>query len=253
MKQLKALVLDIETSPIRAWVWGTRDQQISIPQIDRDSFVMAWSAKWVKDPASKIIYRDQRHARNIANDKPILQPLRELLDEAEIVITQNGQSFDGPRINARFMLQGIKPPSPYRHFDTYRLVRRVAQFTSNKLEYLTEHLNTKYKKLSHKKYPGFSLWTECMKGNMDAWHEMEKYNKHDVLSTTELFVNLRAWAPEYMPRIFVISDPSRECATCGKTKLQARGYAVTKTARFHRYQCTACGSWQRGEKVKGVL
>ena len=42
-------------------------------------------------------------------------------------------------------------------------------FTSNKLEYMTDKLCKKYKKLKHGKYAGFELWKECLHGNMDAW------------------------------------------------------------------------------------
>ena len=118
------------------------------------------------------MYRDQRNAKDILDDKAILKPLWKLLDEADIVITQNGKNFDSPKLNARFIMHGWAPPSPYKHLDTYQIVRQAAKFTSNKLEYLTEKLCTKYKKLEHAKYPGMVLWTECLAGNRAAWNEM---------------------------------------------------------------------------------
>jgi hypothetical protein len=54
---------------------------------------------------------------------------------------------------------------------------------------MTEIYNKKYKKQSHKDFPGFSLWEECMRGNKKAWDSMKKYNIFDVLSLEELFVN----------------------------------------------------------------
>jgi len=82
----------------------------------------------------------------------------ELLDQADILITQNGQAFDSPKINTRFILNGMKPPSPYKHLDTYKIAKKVASFTSNSLEYLTDKLCIKYKKLAHAKFPGMLLW-----------------------------------------------------------------------------------------------
>jgi uncharacterized protein YprB with RNaseH-like and TPR domain len=128
--------------------------------------------------------------------RKILRDLWKLLDEADIVITQNGKNFDTPKLNARFIEHGMKPPSPYKHLDTYQIARSAAKFTSNKLEYLTEKLCTKYKKLKHEKFPGFALWAECLKGNVAAWNEMRRYNKHDVLATEELYMKIRAWAPQ---------------------------------------------------------
>jgi len=180
MEKLRTLVFDIETTPITAYVWGLKDQNISLNQIVKDWSVMAYGAKWLGE--KKVYYQDTRHDRD---DKKVLQGIWKLLNEADIVITQNGQSFDGPKLNSRFILNGMQPPSPYKHLDTYRIVKRVMEFTSNKLEYLTDKLCTKYKKLHHHAFPGMSLWSECLKGNMKAWEEMKTYNIHDVLSTED--------------------------------------------------------------------
>lgn len=247
----KVLILDIETSPMLVYVWGLKDQYVDIHQIHSDWSVLAWAAKWLDEPASKTIYMDVRKAKDLRDDKAILQPLWELLNEADIVITQNGKSFDGPKLNARFMLHGMQPPKPYKHLDTYRLVKSVAQFTSNKLEYLTEKFCTKYKKLSHKKYPGLSLWIQCLKGNVEAWEEMKKYNIHDVLSTEEFYGKVRSWAPQSMPKVYEVLNPDLECSSCGKTgSLRKRGIHVTKSAKTQRYQCQLCGSWSLGGKIK---
>src|SRR5882672_6357813 len=108
MTALKVLVLDIETAPLLVYVWGLKDQYVGLNQLAQDSHIMAWSAKWLDEPASKIRYHDQRHLK-AGNDLPILRPLWHLLDKADIVITQNGKAFDSKKINARFMLHGIKP------------------------------------------------------------------------------------------------------------------------------------------------
>lgn len=96
-----------------------------------------------------------------------------MLDEADIVITQNGRKFDQKKLNARFILNGFKPPSSYKHIDTLVIARKHFGFTSNKLKYMTDKLCTKYKKLDHSKFPGMELWRECLKGNSEAWTEME--------------------------------------------------------------------------------
>ncbi len=250
MIQPKVLVLDIETAPMLAYVWGRKDQNIGLSQIHSDWYVLAWGAKWLNTPASALMYRDQRKARHIENDLGILKPLWKLLDEADVVITQNGKNFDAPKLNARFILNGMNPPSPYRHLDTYQLVRRVAQFTSNSLEYLTDKLCTKYKKLSHGKFPGMALWRECLKGNPKAWAEMKLYNTHDVLSTEELYNKVRAWAPATMPTPHAVADVSTGCRVCGhKGTMQPRGFNLTKTAKYRRYKCSHCKSWSQGEKV----
>lgn len=243
-------IIDVETAPLVVYSWGIRDQVIGLNQIIKDWSVLAWSAKRLDDPASKIQYMDVRKEKDYSNDKAILIPLWKILDEAEIVITQNGQFFDAPKLNARFISHGMKPPSPYKHLDTYQLVKRVASFTSNKLEYLTDKLCTKYKKTSHAKFPGMALWKACMDGNKEAWEEMKKYNILDVLSTEELYQKLRAWAPERFPKPYQSDKETRLCGTCGEGLLQKRGVHVTKASKKQRLQCQKCGAWHLGETVK---
>lgn len=249
MREAKTLVLDIETSPIVAYVWGRRDQNIATNQINKDWHLMSWAAKWLGAPKSEMMYKDQRNAKDITNDKALITPLWSLLDEAEILVTQNGKNFDSRRVNARFIINKMGPPSPYTHLDTYQILRRVADFTSHSLEYLTDKINTKYKKLTHKKFPGMSLWNECMKGNMVAWDEMKKYNIHDVLATEELLLKSRAWIPSSMPDIYQVIDPAKECGKCGfKGRLNLNGSRMIKGGYVQRYQCNKCGGWQQGKK-----
>jgi DNA polymerase elongation subunit (family B) len=242
MPEQKVLIFDIETSPIVAHVWGLRDQNISLNQIVKDWQVIAFAAKWLGQ--KDIIYFDMRHD---ASDRWILGRMWALLDEADIVITQNGQNFDSRKLNARFIEYGMKPPKPYRHLDTYKIAKAAAEFTSHKLEYLTEKLCTKYKKLSHSKFPGMSLWNECLKGNVKAWDEMKKYNIHDVLSTEELYLKLRGWTPKTAPSVYLESD---KCPSCGSKEIKREGWNPAKLYRTQQLSCKQCGKWFSGKREK---
>lgn len=246
MEKQKVLVLDIETAPITAYVWGRHDQNVALNQIKVDWYVIAWAAKWLD--GSVVTYRDQRAAKDMTDDKDLLLPLWRLLDEADILVTQNGQAFDAKKLNARFIMHGWAPPSPYRHLDTYLIAKRAGSFTAHSLEYLTDKLCTKYKKLKHKKFPGMELWNECLKGNLTAWDEMKKYNVHDVLATEELYGKLKAWAPTTAPAVYNV-EVEFNCPTCG-SKTQKRGYGLNKKGRYPRYQCKGCYRWHSGKKEK---
>jgi uncharacterized protein YprB with RNaseH-like and TPR domain len=138
------------------------------------------------------MYKDQRgrSEKKLQDDKALLKPLWKLMDEADIIIYQNGDKFDLPRLNTRFLVNGLGDPSEFETIDTLKLARKHFSFTSNKLEFMTQKLCTKYKKQDHSDFAGFKLWDECMKGNPKAWDSMEKYNKYDVLSLEELFLKL---------------------------------------------------------------
>jgi hypothetical protein len=132
-------------------------------------------------PVSEVFYWDQSKEPNMRDDKKLLKRLWKLLDEADIVITQNGKSFDEKKANARFIINGLPPPKPFKHIDTKQLAKKRFCFTSNKLEYLAEALGVPFKKLKLKEFPGMELWTECLKRNKRAWAEMKLYNIADVL------------------------------------------------------------------------
>lgn len=235
----KVLFIDIETSPILGYVWGLWENNLDLSQIKNDWHLLSWSAKWKGDPSNKVMYMDQRNAKNIEDDSKILTGVWNLLDETDIIVTQNGKSFDEKKLNARFILNGMKPPSPFKHIDTMRIAKKRFAFTSNKLAYMSEKL-CKNKKLKHKKFPGFELWTECLKGNKEAWNEMRKYNIMDVIALEELYNKLQPWDNTINFSAYT-SENAHRC-NCGSSAIRKKGFGYTKRGRFQRYVCTDCGA-----------
>jgi len=242
----KVLIFDIETAPLLGYVWGLWENNVSLNQLYSDWYILSWSAKWLNDPPDKVMYMDQRNAKNIENDSRILKDIWKLLDQADVVITQNGKSFDQKRLNARFVLNGFKPPSSYKHIDTKLIASKHFGFTSNKLEYMTDKLCTQYKKLKHEKFYGFELWKECLAGNEEAWNEMEKYNKYDVLSLEELYTKLIPWDSTINFNLYDDGD-GNECK-CGSKDFAKNGFYYTNVGKFQRFKCKGCGAETRDRK-----
>lgn len=240
----RILFIDIETAPMLAYVWGLFDQNVGLNQIHSDWYIISFAAKWADE--KKVMYADQSRAKNIENDKKLLEQIWKLLDEADIVVGQNVKSFDRKKINARFLAHGMSPPSSYRIIDTLLIARKNFALSSNKLEYQTKNFNIKYKKLSHGKFPGFSLWSECLKGNKEGWREMEKYNKYDVLSVEELYNKLAVWDSSI--KFDVYDDEIKTTCNCGGNNFKLNGFAYTSTGKFQRYLCNECGRESRSKK-----
>jgi DNA polymerase elongation subunit (family B) len=246
MSKPKILVFDIETSPITAYTWGLHDQNIALNQIKKDWQIIAWAAKWYGDPESKVIYRDNRRAKDLADDKSLVRGLAALLNKADIVITQNGEQFDIKKLNARAAINGLPPIKPVVGDDLLKQSRKVFRFTSHKLEYMAEQLNTKYKKLKHDKFPGFELWSAILAGDRRAWDEMKTYCIHDVLATEELHKKLSGWIKTQNLGCYT-EDGLMRCK-CGSTRLRRKGYARTEAGKYQIYLCLDCGKWPRGPK-----
>jgi DNA polymerase III epsilon subunit-like protein len=124
---------------------------------------MSYSASWLG--TNKIQYADNRGRGE--DDRLLLEDLHALLDAADYVIAHNGRKFDIGKINARFIINDMLPPAPYRIIDTLEIARKSFNFTSNKLQYLAEALKCA-PKLQHGKFPGFELWNQCMVDNEEA-------------------------------------------------------------------------------------
>ncbi len=240
----KILVFDIETAPILAYVWGLWDENIGLNQIKSDWFILSWSAKWLGE--SKVMYADLRGSKNLENDKPLLEAIWKLLDEADIVVTQNGKKFDQKKLNARFVINGMQPPSSFKHIDTFQLAKKHFGFTSNKLEYMSDKLCVKYKKQTKRKFAGFELWKECLANNKEAWNEMEKYNKYDTLALEELYTKLIPWDNSINFNLY--SEDTEMLCTCGANSFGKNGSFYTAMGRFQRFKCKKCGSEVRGKE-----
>jgi DNA polymerase elongation subunit (family B) len=233
------LVLDIETAPNLAYVWGMFKETIQPKQVVEDSTIITWAAKWLEE--SDCMFGSAERD----DEKDILESLAAVLDEADMVVGHNVTKFDMAKIRGRCMVHGIPLPSPYKEIDTYRVARKEFGFDKNSLEYLSRILGVD-EKSSHKEFPGFELWAECLKGNPKAWKEMLKYNIQDVYTTEQVYLKMRPYITNH-PNVGVYDqNDAPTCPKCGSTDLQKRGKQPTNTQEYQRYYCKSCGGWSRG-------
>ena len=234
---MKTLLLDIETAPNKAYVWGLFKQNVALNQLEASSYTLCWSARWVGEGVTHFASVQHRGARKM------LRRIHGLLDEAEAVVHFNGLKFDIPTLNKEFVRHRMLPPSPYKQIDLYRVAKRVFRFESNKLEFIAKALGLK-EKLKHE---GFTLWTKCMAGDAEAWKRMETYNRGDVDTLGETYERILPWITHH-PNLSALTDTTC-CPKCGSLKFQARGEVLTTTLRYRRYQCKSCGGWFRGTQT----
>lgn len=248
MAKPRILLLDIETAPNVAYVWGLWDQNIGINQIVSAGYVMCWAAKWYGERGLSFasVHGDTQAA--------MLEKAHDLIDQADIVVHYNGTRFDMPTLNKEFILAGMKPPAPYKQVDLLRTARQQFRFASNKLDYVAQALGVGCKV----KHAGQGLWTACMAGDDAAWRKMERYNRGDVTLLEKVYDAMMPWIRSH-PNHALWSEPGDtrpRCSNCGSTHVQRRGTAFTAARRYQRFQCMDCGGWLRGhqsERLPGVL
>ena len=237
-RQQRILLLDIETTPIKAYVWDLWKQNIAWDHTTSDWYIICWSAKWLDSPDiySECITPIDALQENDAN---ILQPLWDLLENADIVVTHNGDAFDLPRINTRFALNGMTPPSPYYRIDTFKVAKKEFAFTSNKLDAIAHYFG-----LEGKYDTDFKLWEGCINGNRKALQEMQEYNIQDVKVLEEVFLKLRPWIKGFPNNNNYMSSKTLVCATCGSDNVEElqEQYYYTSTGKYQLFRCKACGA-----------
>lgn len=238
----KIITLDIETSPIIAYTWGLWKQNIGLSQIIRDWTVLSFCSKTLGD--KEIRYLDTSEKDDPYDDFDVMHALWKELDEADIIIVQNGVKFDLRKINARFLVLGFPPPRPYKLIDTMLEARKLAAMTSNKLEWLASVL-TNVTKDKHHEFPGFELWTACLNKNPRAWAVMRKYNPKDVIATEKVYLKLRPYIVGHPNIAAYDDDEDMRCPKCGSKHVHPRGFTYTQTGKYQRYRCTTCKGWSR--------
>lgn len=229
---MKILLLDIETYPNVSLTWGKYDQDVIY--FLEEWYILCFGYKWLGD--NKVHVLALPDVEN--SERALLAQLWLLLDEADVVVAQNGDAFDVPRINTRFLSHGLKPPSPYKTVDTLKVARKFA-FNSNKLDDLGVSLD-EGRKVQHR---GFSMWLKCAEGDAKAWAEMKKYNKGDIRLLEKVYRRFLPWISNHPA--YGVYVGGQVCPYCGSGSLQSRGLQRNKTTSYQRLHCSDCGGWSR--------
>ena len=236
--QAKILLIDVETSPSLGYVWGMYEQNVI--EFKSQWYIMCFGAKWLGEKTVVKALPDYTlYKKNRENDKDLVKDIWRLMDEADIIIAHNGNKFDFKKINSRFAIHGLPPPSPYKAIDTCLVARRYFGFLSNKLDDLGNELGLGRKV----KHSGFEMWKGCMSGNLFSWQEMKKYNKQDVDLLEKVYLHFRGWMHTHPNVSNLLSKTC--CPKCGSRNLHSKGFHFTQVGKYRRFQCQDCGGYGR--------
>lgn len=242
-QKAKILLYDIETSYTVGAVWGLYEQNVA--KVLREPYIITVAWKWLGEKATHVIslpdfrtYKKDRH-----NDIELVAVMHKLFNEADVIIAHNGNSFDQKWTYARFLVHGMKPPSPSLYVDTKLVAKSKFRFNSNSLNNLGQYLGLG-KKIDT---GGIDLWTECIEdNNPKSWALMCKYNKQDVVLLERVYLAMKPYITNH-PNLNLLNGTIRSCTNCGSHNLHKRGYSITRTAKKQRYQCMDCGAWSLGK------
>ena len=237
---MKTLYVDIESAPAVVAAFSLWKPVIGIDNILEHPYILGVSYRW--DTMKKAKWIGWNPTSGEDNYRAMLQEVHQLLDEADVLVHFNGVSFDTKFIKGELIVHGFTPPSPSRHVDLYRELKKHSRFISRKLDYAALRLLDNRKV----KHEGITLWLKCMAGDKKALAEMKRYALKDTDLLVPLYEIIRPWM-NTVPNIG-ITDSIDElvCPACGSDNHQRRGHYDTNAGRYQRYQCQDCFKWFRG-------
>lgn len=251
MKTPRTLLYDIETSYLVIGAWDIYETNALV--VLQDWQILCFAYKWLGDKRVKVLGQDDTpgYKPGKLNDKALVEELWQLFDEADVVVAHNGNSFDQKKAQARMMVHGLKPPSPYMQVDTKGEMKKVAAHTSNKLDDLNRSLGLETK-LGHE---GIATWTGCMNGDPRAWKVMKRYNQQDIVALEQLYLYERPWIRNH-PKLNVLAGRPAACPKCLSENIRSgMRYRATSQNLYQYFRCNDCGGTMKATipepKAKG--
>lgn len=235
MKKAKILLYDIETSPNLGYSW--QKYEVNIIKFVKERELLSIAYKWLGDSKVTCLTR-----KGLKSDYALVEKVRELFQEADIIIAHNGDSFDAKILKARMVYHNMPPTKRLTSVDTKKVAKAQFNFNGNGLQDLGEFL-----KLGSKmKHSGFDVWLGCMANDPKAWKEMIEYNKQDVVLLEKVYKRFLPWITNH-PSIGKIVSPHQhsvaDCPNCGSSDTTKQGYRGTHSSISRQWRCKSCLSW----------
>lgn len=226
-------------------IWDLKhNDYISPGNITKDWSILAWSAKWLFEPEIMGQVVTPKEAMN-REEGSILKGMWKLMDEADFIITQNGEGFDFLRLNSKFLKYGYAPPSHYLSVDTLKAAKKVIYLPSYKLDYIGK----KVLGIEGKMKMSMEDWDSCAAGDKNALQKMLAYCKIDIAPLLEdWYLHLLPWIPSH-PNLNIFTNHDKDvCPKCESTDLKWGKTYKTPQGLWDSFSCSACGSIGRGTK-----
>lgn len=232
----RLLFIDIEWMPATAYVWKMWDENISPDQLIDDGGMLCFCAHWdgEKDFMFWSLWDDGREG--------MAKAALELFEQADAVVTYNGDKYDIPKITGEILLAGLNPPPPVTSIDVLKAVKKFG-FVMNRLAFIGPKLGVGGKV----KHQGFNLWKDVMDGKLTARKRMRRYCIQDVRLLKRLYNKVKPFIKNHP---YLASGSSCRCPICDSATTQKRGLRVTRCYRIQRHQCQDCGHWFETTKTK---
>lgn len=250
-RSARILLLDIETSLMKFYGFSPKVDYIPHELMIQDWSVLCYAARWLFGPETfgEVVTPQESIDRE---DARIMRGIWNLIDEADIVVTQNGIQFDLKKLNSRFLMAGLPPPSPYMNVDTLKVSREEFGWSYNRLDALGRKFG-----IGQKSDMEIEDWILCSEGSQRHLTKMFEYCKRDVAPLLEdVYLKMLPWMKHH-PNLGLYTDHDADvCPKCESQNLRWGEVYATPQGLWEAFRCTSCGAVGRGKgkdhKINGV-
>ncbi len=241
--KFKILFYDIESTPLKAYIWQLGKQVVRHNQLDKDYArygIICITYCWNDGEPAKCIdwgYEEQDTAK-------VVEAFDKIAATADLVVGKNSTKFDNKMVNAARMFGGLPGnPSWTKYTDDLETqMRRHFRLPSQALDYISGELG-----LGGKIKMEFQDWIDIVekhpKRGRIALKKMCGYGLKDIEDTRTLWNKLSEhFEPKYNMNIVLnVNKGEQVCKWCGSHNLANRGSArYTPTCAWQEYRCLDC-------------
>lgn len=243
-RNVKVLTIDVERFPMRALSYERWQTTIPTDWIMERSRISCFAAKWLHEKKTTVI--DERDGH-----REMTLAMWDMLSEADIVVTYNGEKADLPWMRNEFKFHGLGLPAPYKSVDLIKTNRKQFNLESRSLQYFGEFLG-KGGKLDSGGAPLVRRLLEGT-GTERDWKQYRTYNRRDTELTENIYLDLIGYIVD-QPHIGLLSadENQRRCAHCGSAQLDLwRKPTYAYVRMYELYRCSACLGWNKSTSLIG--
>lgn len=240
MKPGKILFYDLESSPLKAWVWGCGKQVVRHAQLDRHHSrygIICVTYCWNDGGPVQSIdwgYEEQ-------DTRKVIQEFDEIIKQADMTIGKNSNRFDTKMINAARMFSGLPglPEWTESKDDLEVQMRKYFRLPSQSLDYISGQLG-----LGGKIKMEFNDWVNIVEKNEDgrtSFDKMITYGKKDTEDTRTIWNLLsQHFDSKWNQGVFEGVKLMCKHADCGAERVRKAGTTMVGQTLYQRYRCSTC-------------
>ena len=256
---------DVETAGMESFHWQAKTDYIPHSMNEQCTTILcaAWRGVNGKIQTCAIDPKDVRNDESVV--RRIHKELMRCAEDNIIIVHQNGDSFDIPKMKARFLFYRLPPLPKLTTIDTLKRCRGIG-FDYRRLDYLDKFLHGE--DAGKVETRGWAMWDDIvsrhstLKKRKAALKEMLEYNKGDIVALERVFDTMRPYMTAF-PNMNIWNGTQDNCPNCLSTNTIYRSKPhLANTLTYRRKSCNDCGSWFRDAaaikefdkpRVRGVM